>query len=87
MSGEKPINPATVYLVSHAYMSVPGDDEEDARFIGCFSTLEKADTAVQNPVDLPGFREHVDGFLVEQYLVDIDVGWEEGFITVSWDDH
>ena len=57
----------------------------EVKFIGVYSTQERAWTAVDRAKRLSGFRDHPDGFSVDPYEVDMD-HWTEGFVRVSLDE-
>ncbi len=65
----------TVYLVQHVR---DPDGDEDVKVIGIFSTRDGAQRAVDRTVKLPGFRDHPDGFNIDEYTVDAD-HWQAGF--------
>lgn len=67
-----------VYLLHH----IRSDDEfgDDAKLIGVYRSSESAAAAIERLKGQPGFRDHVEGFLVEGYPLDRD-HWEEGFVT------
>jgi hypothetical protein len=54
------------------------DDVFDTKWIGWYSTAEKAQAAIDRAVLLEGFRDYPDGF--ELFEVEVDkVYFEEGF--------
>lgn len=61
------------------------DGAEDLKFIGCFSSSEKAESARALLLAQPGFRDHPAGFEIAPYTLD-EFGWREGFVTVDEDD-
>ena len=67
-----------VYLVHHIRELEDGVD--DVKFIGVFSSAEKANEAVRSIGIESGFRDFPDGFSVEPHVID-RVGWAEGFST------
>lgn len=67
-----------VFVVQHEHQL--GDCDE-VKFIGVYSTNERAQAAVDRAKQLSGFRDHPDGFSVDPYEVDRD-HWTEGFIVV-----
>lgn len=71
---------ATVYLLWHEYEMEDGRDE--AKFIGVYSTDEKARQAIEQLKDQPGFRDTAQGFKIEPSTVD-ETGWREGFVTIQ----
>lgn len=74
----------TVWAVWHVYEKKSGDDE--IKFIGVFSSEERAKEAVAPLRDKPGFRDHpADCFEIHEQVMD-RVGWPEGFAIASYDD-
>ena len=68
-----------VYLLQHRH-ELDGDDAEEVKTIGIYSTESNAEAAVQRLVTQPGFRDYPDDFVIDEYEVDQDE-WDEGFIT------
>jgi hypothetical protein len=71
---------ASVFVVQHVHAQ--GDGVEDVKFIGVYSSREKADVAVARLSRLPGFSDAQDGFHVDEYPVDQDQ-WVKGYVTVE----
>jgi hypothetical protein len=71
---------ASVFVLQHVH--VRDDDAEDAKFIGVYSSREKADAAVARLGRQPGFSEAPDGFHVDEYRVDQD-HWVEGCVVAG----
>ena len=69
-----------VYIVQH--VDDRGDDDEDVKLIGIYSTEEDARAAIARLVMQPGFRDVPNGFHVDRYTVGED-NWTEGFIIVD----
>jgi len=69
-----------VYVLQHVHTRDNG--EEDVKFIGVYSTREKARAAVERLSLQPGFSESPDGFSVDDYHVDHDQ-WVEGFVEIA----
>jgi len=67
---------ASVFVLQHVHAREDGD--EDVKFIGVYSSREKADEAVARLVRLPGFSEAPEGFHLDEYRVDQD-HWVEGY--------
>lgn len=67
----------SVYVLQHSY-ELDGCDE--TKFIGVYSSLEKAEDAVRRLKSQPGFVDHPDDFTVDKYPLDVD-HWAEGFVT------
>ncbi|HLP09556.1 MAG TPA: hypothetical protein VK178_15440 [Opitutaceae bacterium] len=70
----------TVYLLFHTHQ-LP-DDEEDSKLIGVYAARADAESAQARARTKPGFKEHDDGFMIDEYEVGKD-HWEEGFRTIS----
>ena len=71
---------ATVFVLQH--VRAMGNDSEDAKFIGVYSSRQKAQEAVTRFANLPGFADTPDGFHIDEYRIDHDQ-WTEGFVTVT----
>jgi len=71
---------ASVFVLQHAHTQ--DDGVEDVKFIGVYSSREKAQAAVARLSLHPGFADARDGFTVDEYTVDKDQ-WVEGYATVS----
>jgi len=69
-----------VFVVQHVHAHDGG--EEDVKFIGVYSTREKADAAVSRLSRQPGFADTRDGFSVDEYQLDQDQ-WVEGYVEVA----
>lgn len=67
-----------VYIVHHTHEV--GDDVQDVKVIGIYSKKEIAQAAIDRSAELPGFRESVGGFSIDEYLIDQD-NWTEGFVS------
>jgi hypothetical protein len=70
----------TVFVLQHVHPT--GGDAEDVKFVGVYSTRQKAQEAVARLTGLPGFAATPDGFHIDEYRVDHDQ-WAEGFVTVA----
>lgn len=70
----------SVFVLQHMREGEDGND--DVKFIGVYSSRDKADAAVMRLGRLPGFTDAPDGFHVDEYHVDQD-HWVEGFVTVA----
>ena len=80
-----------VYKLEHVHVLY--DDVEDTKFLGIFSTKEKAEDAMQILAKQPGFKDFPkliggddieEGFYITEEVVDEISGWKEGFTTVKW---
>jgi homoserine kinase type II len=71
---------ASVFVLQHVHSQANG--VEDVKFIGVYSSREKAEAAVARLSCQPGFSDAPDGFHVDEYRVDQDC-WVEGYVTVA----
>ena len=84
-----------LYIVEHLHILY--DDVEDIKFLGVFSTKEKAEKAIQILSKQPGFKDFpkiiddndiendvIEGFYIIKVVVDEIAEWKEGFTTVKW---
>jgi hypothetical protein len=71
-------------MLWHSYQPDPDVDHDEEKFIGIYSTEEKAKAAIARLRTLPGFRDYPDGFEIHRQRVDA-TGWNEGFTRV-WGD-
>jgi len=82
-------------MVEHLHILY--DDVEDIKFLGIFSTKEKAEKAIQMLSKQPGFKyfpkliddndienDVIEGFYIIKVVVDEIAEWKEGFTTVKW---
>jgi len=65
-----------VYVLQHIHTMPSG--VEDVKFIGVYSSLEKARAAIGRFRQKPGFSDAPDGFHTDEYRVDTD-HWIEGY--------
>ena len=84
-----------LYIVEHLHILY--DDVEDIKFLGVFSTKEKAEKAIQILSKQQGFKDFpkiiddndiendvIEGFYIIKVVVDEIAEWKEGFTTVKW---
>ncbi len=71
---------ASVFVLQNVHSREDGD--EDVKFIGVYSSREKAQQAVARIGRLPGFADAPDGFHIDEYRVDQD-HWVEGYMEVT----
>jgi hypothetical protein len=71
---------AIVFVLQHEHAR--GDGVEDVKFIGVYSSRERADAAVARLGRLPGFSDAPEGFHVDEYRVDQD-HWVEGYVVAG----
>lgn len=67
-----------VYLLEHTTEERTIYDDGDTKIIGVFSTKEEAEKAIQNLSDKPGFKDYIDGFNIDCYLLN-EINWTSGF--------
>ena len=60
------------------HVRLKDDDNEDVKLLGVFSTLAKADAAIEALKAQPGFCDYPDGFSRDQYTID-QRNWSDGF--------
>jgi hypothetical protein len=71
---------ASVFVLQHVHTREDGS--EDVKFIGVYSSRQKADAAVARLGRQPGFSEAPEGFHVDEYRVDQD-HWVQGYVPVA----
>ncbi len=71
---------ASVFVLQHVHTREDG--VEDVKFIGVYSSREKAQAAVARLGRQPGFADAPDGFHVDEYRIDQD-HWAEGYVQVA----
>ena len=69
---------ASVFVLQHVHSREDGG--EDVKFIGVYSSREKAEAAVARLSRLPGFSDAPDGFHIDEYRIDQD-HWVEGYVV------
>jgi hypothetical protein len=71
-------------MLWHSYQPDPDIDHDEEKFIGIYSTEDKAKEAIERLRTQPGFREYSDCFEIHPQRVDA-TGWDEGFVR-AWGD-
>ena len=70
---------ASVFILQHTYeLSETG--EKETKFIGVYSSREKAQEAIRRLSLQPGFQDFPEHFYIDEYEIDRD-NWCEGFVT------
>ncbi len=54
------------------------EDSQDVKLIGVFSIRVNAELAIEKLANSPGFRDCLDGFTIDEYVLD-EIEWSEGF--------
>lgn len=67
-----------VFEVYHEYDDYPSSNREFLKFIGVYSTLQKAKDAMRRTAELPGFSDYLDGFSISKCQLG-KAGWTDGF--------
>lgn len=67
-----------VFVVQHVH---EGTDSEDVKFIGVYSSRSAAELAINRLKLVPGFEDTPEGFVTDEYLMDVD-NWSEGYETL-----
>ncbi|MBN1430162.1 MAG: hypothetical protein JXB07_17465 [Anaerolineae bacterium] len=71
-----------VIVLHHVHRA--GQDQEDVKLIGVYSSYEQARAAQSRVSALPGFSDTADGFQFDEYEVDTDQ-WAEGYTSfIAW---
>ncbi len=70
---------SVVFHLTHTHEQPCGCD--DTKDIGTYSSQENGVKAAARAMQLPGFRDHKEGFHLQKVELDKD-GWTEGFVTV-----
>jgi len=68
----------SVFVLHHVH-EIPGQ-EDDVKLIGVYASWADAQAVVSRLQVQPGFRDHREGFKVDEYEIGKD-HWEEGFIS------
>jgi hypothetical protein len=71
---------AGTFAVFHEYEDRNGD--EQTKFIGIYTTKEKAEAAVDSLRKMLGFADYPSGFSIDFHVFD-RTGWTEGFVQVA----
>ncbi|MDW9380945.1 hypothetical protein [Chryseobacterium sp. JV558] len=75
----KELGLSTVFSVSHYYTIHTFLDDE--RYIGVFSSLEKAEKAIEELKNKPGFKDHHDDFDISELDLAVLL-WSSGFGSI-----
>jgi hypothetical protein len=68
-----------VFILWHTHKL--SDQEDDSKLIGVYDSRDSAEQAQLRIGAQPGFAEHRDEFLINEYEIGKD-NWTEGFVTV-----
>ncbi len=73
----------SVFILQHSYES-SDTVEEETKFIGVYSSKDKAEEAIARLTKQPRFRDLPDYFSIGEYEIDQD-DWCEGFVTERYE--
>ena len=74
------INMKEVFILWHTHFDDRLENAEDIKVIGVYSSVKKAEEALDRTSKLEGFKNNLDGFEISVYKLDSD-NWTSGFIT------
>lgn len=71
-----------IYLLYHLYEFGEDNENEESKILGIYSSEEKVYEAIERYYKLDGFNKYPKTcFMVDEYNVDVDTGWKEGFVN------
>lgn len=73
-----------IYVLCHLYKYVndEGDESEEGKILGLYTSKKKAKKAAKRYYKLPGFNKYpFDCFRIDKYVVDKDSDWVGGFFN------
>lgn len=75
-----------LFILIHEYeYKVDYYEELEQKYLGVYLSEEKAQQAAKRYYQLPGFNKYpFNCFYIEEWEMDKDYGWTEGFVT--WKD-
>ena len=74
-----------IFLLLHVYEYGKEKEHEAVKTLGIYTSLSKAEEALERYYKLPGFCEYPkECFKIEEYFYNKDMWWNEGF--ASWDE-
>lgn len=73
----------SVFILQHSH-ALSDIGEEETKFIGVYSSKDKAHEAIERLSKQPGFRDLPDYFCIDEYEIDLD-HWCEGFVTKRYE--
>ena len=69
-----------VFILHHVHRI--DEDNEDVKLIGIYSNHSNAENAKDRLSLQAGFKDNIEGFEINEYILDKD-NWTEGFSTIS----
>lgn len=71
-----------MYLLYHQYEYGENNENEENKILGIYSSEQEAFKAIERYYRLDGFKKYSkDCFGIDEYNVDVDSGWKEGFVN------
>lgn len=71
-----------MYLLYHQYEYGENNENEEIKILGIYSSEQEAFKAIERYYKLDGFKKYSkDCFGIDEYNVDVDSGWKEGFVN------
>ena len=69
-----------LYYLEHNYKEIidNGEVSDNAKFLGIYSTREKAESDIKHYITLPGFKDYPNDFYINEYELDKNY-YEDGF--------
>jgi len=60
----------TVFMVEHSYEVGEDGMYDETKFIGVYSSLQKAEAVVERYKTLPGFKDYIEHFYINEIKID-----------------
>ena len=71
-----------MYFLYHQYEYGENNENEENKILGIYSSEQEAFKAIERYYKLDGFKKYPkECFGVDEYNVDVDTGWKEGFVN------
>ena len=71
-----------MYLLYHKYEYGEDNEHEEIKILGVYNSEQEVSKVIERYYKLVGFREYPkECFLVDEYIVDVDTNWKEGFVN------
>jgi hypothetical protein len=70
-----------LYVVCH-FDQETDDDNDEEKLIGVYSTKDRAQQAIDRLRDKPGFRDFPERWWIDEFILDKDSAWTDGFVTM-----
>lgn len=71
---------SSVFVVQHSYEQDDDCHCEETKFIGVYSSINEATSAIERLKRQPGFSSRPEAFFIDEYPLNVD-HWSEGYIT------